>query len=153
MLLAFIVLIPVMLLASSVGLSGFLWGLIASWLLFEMIYLFIPNQRISLRNSWLGALIAAVALQVYVALFPLYVRHFLGSYTGTAGFAIILLLFFYYFAVILLLGAEVNAYFAEDIRGNATNIAGLVHQATLEADKQKMIELERKKSELKSLKR
>ncbi len=145
MLLIFIVLTPFMLFASSTGLRGLVSALVASWLLFEAIYLIIPNQNISLRNSWIGALIAAILLQVYVALFPFYVRHFLGSYTGNAGFAIILLLFFYYFAVILLLGAEINAYFIEDIRGTPTNIAGLVHRATLEADRQKLAELEHKK--------
>jgi uncharacterized BrkB/YihY/UPF0761 family membrane protein len=153
MLLLFIILIPAMLFASSIGLGGFLGGLIASWLLFEAIYLFVPNQHISLRNSWLGALIAALALQVYVALFPFYARHFLGSYDGNVGFAVILLLFFYYFAVILLLGAEVNAFYAENIRGTPTDIAGLVHQATLEADQQKQAELAHRKSELRSMKR
>jgi YihY family inner membrane protein len=153
MLLAFILLIPIMLLASSIGLGGFFGGIVASWLLFEAMYMFIPNQHISLRNSWPGALIAAIALQIYIALFPAYVRHFLGSYTGTAGFAIILLLFFYYFAIILLVGAEVNAFYAEDIRGTPTDIAGLVRRATLEADQQKLAELVQEKSELRSLKR
>jgi len=155
MLLLFIVLIPVMLLASSIsqGISGFFTGVIASWLLFEAIYMFVPNQHISLRNSWPGAVVAALALQLYIALFPLYARHFLGSYTGNAGFAVILLIFFYYFAIILLLGAEVNAYYAEDIRGTPTNIAGLVHRATLDVDKAKLAELAQRKAARKALKR
>jgi YihY family inner membrane protein len=150
MLLIFMVLIPIMLLASSIGFGGFLGGLLASWLLFEAVYLIIPNQRISLKNSWLGALVAAFALQGYIALFPLYAGHFLGSYSGNIGFAIILLLFFYYFAVILLLGAEVNAFFAEEVRGTSTNIAGLVQEATLESDKRARIKLmlEKGRSEL-----
>jgi membrane protein len=154
MLLLFIVLIPVMLLASSIsqGISGFFTGLIASWLLFEAIYMFVPNQHISLRNSWQGAVVAALALQLYIAIFPLYARHFLGSYTGNAGFAVILLIFFYYFAIILLLGAEVNAYYAEDIRGTPTNIAGLVHRATLDIDKAKLTELAQRKAARKALK-
>lgn len=145
MLLIFIVLIPIMLLASSTGFGGFLGGLAASWLLFEAVYMFVPHQHISLRNSWLGALVAALALQIYVAAFPFYIKHFMGSYTGNAGFAVILLLFFYYFAVILLFGAEVNAFYAEDIRGTPDNIAGLVQRATRTADKQKMAELARHK--------
>lgn len=145
MLLIFLVLIPIALLASSIGIGGFLGGLVASWLLFEAIYMIVPNQHISLRNSWLGALVAALALQVYVAVFPFYIKHFLGSYTGNAGFAVILLLFFYYFAVILLLGAEVNAFYAEDVRGTPDNIAGLVQRATHAADRKKMAELSRQK--------
>ncbi|HEU5382687.1 MAG TPA: YihY/virulence factor BrkB family protein [Ktedonobacteraceae bacterium] len=141
MLLIFILLIPIMLFASSVGLGGLLGGLVASWLLFEAIYMVVPNQHISLRNSWLGALVAALALQVYVAIFPFYVRNFLGSYNGNAGFAVILLLFFYYFAVILLIGAEVNAFYAEGIRRTPDNLAGLVHKATLATDKRELADL------------
>lgn len=152
MLIIFIILIPIMLLASSAGLRGFLGGFVASWLLFEAIYMIVPNQRISFRNSWLGALIAALTLQIYVAVFPFYARHFLGSYTGNAGFAVILLLFFYYFAVILLVGAEVNAFYAEDIRGTPTNIAGLVRRATLDADRQKLAELVRNKDKFRAFK-
>ena len=152
MLIVFLILIPIMLFASSIGIGGFLGGLMASWLLFEAVYMVVPNQRISLRNSWLGALVAALALQIYVAIFPFYTRHFLGNYTGAAGFAVILMLFFYYFAVILLVGAEVNAFYAEDVRGTPTDIAGLVHQATLEADKQKRIEQALQKSELRTMK-
>ncbi|MGH2480331.1 MAG: YihY/virulence factor BrkB family protein, partial [Ktedonobacteraceae bacterium] len=153
MLLIFIVLIPIMLLASSLSLGGFLGGLLASWLLFQAIYMVVPNQHISLRHSWPGALVAACALQIYVAIFPLYVRHFLGSYNGDAGFAVILLLFFYYFAVILLLGAEVNAFYAEDIRGTPDNIAGLVHQATRTSDQQELARLTQQKIAHRSLKR
>lgn len=146
MLLIFIILIPIMLLASSIGLGGFVGGVIASVLLFQAIYMVVPNQHISLRNSWRGTLVAAIALQVYVAIFPLYIRRFLGSYTGNTGFAIILLLFFYYFAVILLLGAEVNAFYAEDVRAMPKNLADLVHQATIRTDKKELARLARQKA-------
>lgn len=146
MLLIFIVLIPIMLFASSIGLGGLLGGVIASVLLFQAIYMVVPNQHISLRNSWRGTLVAAIALQVYVAIFPLYIRRFLGSYTGNAGFAVILLLFFYYFAVILLIGAEVNAFYAEDVRAMPKNLADLVHEATLQSDREELAELARRKA-------
>lgn len=147
MLLIFTALIPPMLFASSLGLRGSLIGLIASLLLFQAIYVIVPNQRVSLRNSWRGTVVASVALQIYIAIFPLYTRHFLGSYTGNIGFAVILLLFFYYFAIIILIGAEVNAFYAEDVRARPKNIAELVHQATLEADKQILEQLARQKAE------
>ena len=146
MLLIFMVLIPIMLFASSIGLGGLLGGVIASVLLFQAIYMVVPNQHISLRNSWRGTLVAAIALQVYVAIFPLYTKRFLGSYTGNAGFAVILLLFFYYFAIILLLGAEVNAFYAEDVRAMPKNLADLVHQATLQTDKEELAKLARQKA-------
>jgi membrane protein len=153
MLLVFIVLVPLMVFASSIpaliqsllrttlvsqipgngiiyGLIGIIAAVIISWILFEAIYLVVPNEHISIRHSWLGALVAAVAVQAYLILFPFYVTHFLGSYTGTAGFAVILLFFFYYFAVILLLGAEINAFFAEGIRATPANPVEMVHQIT-----------------------
>ena len=89
-----------------------------------------PNQRISFRNSWLGAVLAAVALTIYLYLFPLYVTHFLGNDKGQIGFAVILLFFFYYFAVILLVGAEINVFFAEGVHATPDNLPAMVHHLT-----------------------
>jgi YihY family inner membrane protein len=112
-----------------------LGGFLASFLLFESIYVLVPNMRIRLRRGALGALIAAMALQLYLALFSLYATYFLSSMPGVAGLVALLLIFFYYFAVILLLGAEVNAFFVEGVRPLpndvvtfATTIAGNLNQ-------------------------
>src|SRR5207237_6684146 len=35
------------------------------FILFEAIYFVVPNQPISWRNSWLGALVAAIALELF----------------------------------------------------------------------------------------
>jgi hypothetical protein len=114
-----------------VSIASILGSLIVGWILFEAIYVVVPNQKISFRNSWLGAVVAAVLLQLYLTLFPLYVQHFInGGPIATLGSFIILLVFFYYFAVILFLGAEVNAYFAEGIRATPYDIPTLVHQMT-----------------------
>jgi len=153
MLLVFVVLTPLMVFASSIpalvqsflratpvnqipgsgfffSLIGILVGLLISWVLFEAIYIVVPNQHIIFHNSWFGAVVAAVALQIYLVLFPFYVTHFLTNDTGTAGFAVILLFFFYYFAVILLVGAEINAFFAEGVRSTPDNLAVMVHKLT-----------------------
>jgi YihY family inner membrane protein len=105
-------------------------GLLASWILIEIIYLVVPNQHISFRESWFGALLAAIVTQAYLQLFPFYATHFLGGYTGTVGFAIIFIFFFYFFAVILLGGAEVNAFYAQGKRALPENMAGLAHAIT-----------------------
>lgn len=146
MLLIFIILIPIMIFASSIpalaasllkstfigqngfvaSVAGILSGLIASFLLFEAIYFVIPNQKISVRHSWLGALAAAIALEIFLTLFPLYIQYSLSGYAGQVGFAIILLVFFYYFAVILLLGAEVNAFFSEQVQPLPNDLATFV---------------------------
>jgi YihY family inner membrane protein len=109
---------------------GVLVSLFISWVLFEAIYIVVPNQHISFRHSWLGAVVAALLLELYLQLFPQYVTHFLGSYTGNIGFVVVLLFFFYYFAVILLIGAEINAFYLEDVRATPDNIAAMIHNLT-----------------------
>ncbi len=147
MLLLFVILVPLMVFVSTIPaiiqsllnfpgndftstLIAILTGLLFAWILFEAIYMVVPNQRISFRNSWLGAIVAAVALEVYLLAFPLYVTHFLGNNTGQIGFVVILLFFFYYFAVILLLGAEINVFFAVGVRATPDNLPSMVHQLT-----------------------
>lgn len=93
----------------TVRIAGILGSLITSFILFEAIYFFLPNQHVSFRNSWRGAAVAAFGVIVYLEIFPLYTKYFTFGISGPVGFAIILLLFFYFFAVILLLGAEINA--------------------------------------------
>jgi YihY family inner membrane protein len=99
-----------------VGIVSVAVGLIFAFVLFESIYFIVPNQKISWRNSWKGAVTAAIMLEIFLTAFPFYTTHFLGGYAGQVGLIIILLVFFYYFAVILLLGAEVNAYFSEHVQ-------------------------------------
>ena len=110
------------------GLGGMLGGLIAWYLLFQVIYLVVPNQKISFSQSWFGSVVAAVLLELYLALFPLVVTHFLGIFAGTLGL-LILLIFFYYFAVILFLGAEVNA-FVKGVREMPHDLVTMVYIMT-----------------------
>lgn len=98
------------------GLVSPIVGVLVGFILFEAIYFVVPNQKISWRNSWKGAVTAAVLLEIFLIAFPFYTTHFLRGYAGQVGLIIILLVFFYYFAVILLLGAEVNAYFSEKVQ-------------------------------------
>jgi uncharacterized BrkB/YihY/UPF0761 family membrane protein len=97
--------------------------------LFQVIYIVVPNQRINFHHSWPGAVVAAVLLEIYLALFPFYVGRFLGAFAGALGL-LILLIFFYYFALILLLGAEVNAFFAQGVRVTPQDLVTMVHDVT-----------------------
>ena len=140
MLLAFVILIPIMVFASAaptlifssltklpilrsipggsfvfIGLGGILGGFLTAFILFELIYIVVPNQRISWKHSWPGAVFAALATEIFLAVFPFVIKNFFSGYAGSLGFAVILLLFFYYFSMILLIGAEVNAYFFEKV--------------------------------------
>ena len=111
------------------GLGGILGALIAWYILFQVIYLVVPNQKVSFRNSWRGAIVAAVLLEIYLVLFPLFVTHFLGVFAGTLGL-LILLIFFYYFALILFLGAEVNAFIAEKVHETPQDLVSMTHTMT-----------------------
>jgi YihY family inner membrane protein len=152
MLLLFIILVPIMVFAASApalifsilqntalgqipgikvvfSLGGIFGGLIAAYILFQAIFIVVPNQKISFRRSWLGAVVTAILLQVYLILFPLYVTRFLAGYSEQALGIVILLIFFYYFAVILLLGAELNA-FLEGVKATPQDLVTLVHEVT-----------------------
>ena len=111
------------------GLASIFGALIAWYLLFQVIYIVVPHQKISFRDSWLGAVVAAVLLEIYLLLFPLFVTHFLGIFAGALDL-LILLIFFYYFAIILFLGAEVNAFVAERIHETPQDLVTMVHTVT-----------------------
>ncbi len=157
MLILFIVLIPIMVFAGTAPATIFpllqktplgpltggplftivdhLAGLIVAYILFQAIYIIVPNQKIRFRYSWLGAVIAAVLLQLYIVFFPLYVSHFLTGIVAAIGSAVILLVFFYYFAVILFLGAEANAFFSLGVRPSPHDLATLVNISSSEEEK------------------
>jgi len=133
MLFLFLILIPLMIAASSAPslllgvipnaggrfgtyIAGLVTSLFFSFVLFEIIYLIIPNKKMEFKQTWCGSIVAAGALQLFMILFPLYVKKFMASYTGQIGFAVILLLFLFYAAVILILGAQINAFFFEHIQ-------------------------------------
>lgn len=160
MLLLFVILVPIMVVVSSgpalafsllkytpfaslassgpiVFFGGILSGLIVSFILFWAIYIVVPNRNIRFGDSWLGALVAAVLLELFLTLFPLYVTHFMTGYVGQVGFAVILLAFFYYFAVILLLGAEINAFFAAKVVATPADLVTMVHDWTSHASENK----------------
>ena len=111
----------------TIYLSGTLGGLLAAFVFFLSIYTVLPNQRISFHHSWLGAIISAIALELFITIvFPFYTTYFMRNYVGQAGFAVVLLVFFYYFAIILILGAEVNAFFLEKVRPLPNDLATFV---------------------------
>ena len=140
MLIAFVILIPIMVFASAaptlvfssltkipllqsipgssfifISLGGILGGFLTAFLLIELIYIVVPNQRITWKNSWRGAAFAALATEIFLTVFPFIASHFFSGYAGPLGFAVILLLFFYYFSIIILIGAEINAFFFEKV--------------------------------------
>ncbi len=99
---------------------GIISSLIVSFLLFEIIYSFVPNRRGTLqrkiRASLPGAITATIVLQIALLIFPLYASNFTKGIVGQIGFALVLLIFFYLISLVTLIGATVNAYYAENIQ-------------------------------------
>ena len=147
MLFLFLILIPLMIIAASTPsilrdnisnaggrfgayVLGFFISLSLTFLLFEIIYFLIPNKKMKFQQTWCGSIIAAGALQLFMILFPIYVRTYLRSYTGQIGFAVILILFLFYFAILLVLGAQINAFFFEHIQPLPVPLGTLISKLT-----------------------
>jgi membrane protein len=150
MVLFYVVLVPLMVLASilpaailhalAIGTGstagafliqalGLLVALASSILFFGAIYFVVPNRRMSFGEIWKGTLLAAALLVLYEIVFPIYVSLFLhpNNYGSLVGFAILLLTFFYYLAFIVLLGAEVNST-AIGLRPTTQSLSGLLQE-------------------------
>jgi membrane protein len=81
-----------------------------------LIYYFIPNAKVRLRDVWFGAILAGVLWRLAFWGFAWYVRdldrfrNFHGSVTGIVVF----LVWVYLSAIILLYGVEVTAAYARE---------------------------------------
>lgn len=150
MLLIFVVLAPIILVASSmppivlsaldlgsrdpfaaflIQVSGLAVAFLAAAVFFAAIYIVVPNKPVILREVWKGTLAATVLLVLYQTLFPIYESYFIkpGSYGSIVGFAVVIVIFFYYLAFILLAGAEVNSWAAGQ-RETAAPIDAILHE-------------------------
>jgi len=100
----------------GIFIAGIVVSISVAFIFFMLVYLIMPNKKMSFKHIWCGTLFAAILLDLFVILFPLYIRRFMGTFIGLIGFAVILITFFYYFSLILILGAQINAYFFERIQ-------------------------------------
>ena len=98
---------------------------LTSWLvtfiIFIVIYRFVPNCRVFWRHIWLGAAVATVLLETAKIAFTWYLTNY-ANYNqlyGSLASAIVFLFWVYVAALILILGAEIcsqyqNIYRPED---------------------------------------
>lgn len=78
-----------------------------------LVYYFLPNVRVRLRDVWFGAVLAAVLWRLALEGFSLYLRHFASfGVHGSIGAVMAFLVWVYISAVILLYGVEVTAAYA-----------------------------------------
>ncbi len=96
----------------------FWWNLIngpglilALGVVFAVMYALLPNQRLSVKATWPGAVLATIAWVLLTSGFGWYVTH-LASYDrtfGSLGTAVVLMVWMYAVAAILLIGGVINA--------------------------------------------
>jgi uncharacterized BrkB/YihY/UPF0761 family membrane protein len=98
-------------------------GFAANFVMLLVSYMFITPGRVAFRASWPGALLAAFLVELYVLIFPIYVRSVLHpDHFGTvAGFVLVILVFFFAYALFIVVGAEVAAW-REGYRAAARDI-------------------------------
>jgi membrane protein len=78
-----------------------------------LIYYFVPNARVRLRDVWFGAILAGLLWRLTFAGFAWYVRDLSRfSVHGSVAAVVVFLLWVYVSAVILLYGCEVTAAYA-----------------------------------------
>ena len=85
-------------------------GSILTWVVFVVLYTYLPNTRLLWRNIWPGALLATVLFELLRISFVLFVAHF-NRYDlvyGTIGSAIALMVWIYLSAFVLLSGSTFN---------------------------------------------
>lgn len=94
-----------------ISIAATLWSLSMAWVVMFLVYWLVPNTRISLRATAIGALVAAILLEVG--------RHSLGAYFGrafnvnflygTLGAIPVIMFWLYLMWLVVLFGLEVAA--------------------------------------------
>ncbi len=87
-------------------------GLFSLFILLTVIYTVVPNMPILWRETWRGALFAAMAMWLVNTAFPFYAAHFIGTTqygAATIGTVIITITWVWFFSLMLLIGAQINA--------------------------------------------
>jgi membrane protein len=94
-----------------------------------LIFYFVPNTRVRLRDVWPGAILTALAWRVALEVFSIYVRNPTRfSVHGSIATVVVFLVWVYISAVILLYGVEYTAAYARmrrERRGPAEGISDL----------------------------
>lgn len=78
-----------------------------------IIYFVAPNKKLTIRNVWVGAVVATIGWQLGSLAFSFYINNF-ANYSatyGSIGGIIVLMLWFYVSGLMLIIGGEVNATF------------------------------------------
>ena len=111
------------------------------FLVFLVLYRYLPNRRASLKSQVPGAFLTAVAWSVFSYLFSLYFTFFpdFSIMYGSLSTLILVMVWLYFCMNFLLYGAEINAYYESQFRQAKLSFWQLI------ARKRREWKLERKK--------
>ena len=110
------------------SLGGYAVGVLFAFVLFEVIYVVVPNMAIEWKDTWRGALVAAILFEVVNLVFPLYVKSQHGQFGSIALLLAILTFWFWVISLVLLLGAEVNSFAVLGQRAAGGDLPTLLHE-------------------------
>ena len=100
---------------------NFILSLGAISFLFALMFKFLPDAKIKMRNVWMGALLTAILFTIGKAALSFYFgKANPGSGYGAAGSIILILLWTYYSSMILFWGAEFTHTYSEMYSGKVT---------------------------------
>jgi membrane protein len=126
----FLLLVSLIISAGLEGISSWLGAMIADWhtvllimdlilgfmittVLFAMIFKYVPRERITWGDVWVGSLVTACLFTIGKIVIVVYIgRAAVSSAYGAAGSFLVLMLWVYYSAQIFLLGAEFTHTYA-----------------------------------------
>jgi membrane protein len=85
------------------------------FILFLMMYFFVPKRKLSKRAIFLSSFCAAVLWEAAKELFGFYIYHFgsLGKIYGTYALIVVVAFWIYYSSVVFIIGAEIGRLFYE----------------------------------------
>ncbi len=89
----------------------FTWGILTA--AFMMIYAFVPNMKLKVKNQLPGALFSAVTWNLFSWGFSIYIENFNGfGVYGSLSTIVVIMLWLYFCMYLLLIGAHINRFAA-----------------------------------------
>lgn len=87
----------------------FSWGILTG--AFMLIYAYVPNVKLKVKNQFPGALFAAIAWNLFSWGFSIYIENFNGlDIYGSLSAIVVIMLWFYFCMYLLLVGAHINRF-------------------------------------------
>lgn len=122
------------------------------FLVFLVLYRYLPNRKATLKSQVPGAFIIAVAWSIFSYLFSFYFTFFpnFSNMYGSLSALIMVMLWLYVCMNLLLYGAEINAYFENQFRQAQITFWQWVRRTQKQHKEEKRAEKERRRLEKKN---